>query len=107
MGFFSGDSNEATAYDQFDQQKVHKSDVSHELLSGAAAFFAAKEYEKHCAAQGKPTSHAEAKALLAGFAGVFIDKEVETHGLDFIDKEKAKHEAHNAANDQLVAAGEY
>ena len=28
----------------------------------------------------------------AGFAGVFIDREVESKGLDFVDKEKAKYE---------------
>jgi hypothetical protein len=31
-----------------------------------------------------------AKELLAGFSGAFVDREVETRGLDFIDKEKAK-----------------
>lgn len=28
----------------------------------------------------------------AGFAGAFIDREVETRGLDFIDREKAKYQ---------------
>jgi hypothetical protein len=27
---------------------------------------------------------------MAGFAGAFIDREVESKGLDFIDREKAK-----------------
>ena len=30
---------------------------------------------------------------MAGFAGAFIDREVETRGLDFIDREKAKRQA--------------
>lgn len=30
---------------------------------------------------------------MAGLAGAFIDREVETRGLDFIDSEKAKYEA--------------
>jgi hypothetical protein len=30
---------------------------------------------------------------MAGFAGAFVDREVETRGLDFIDKEKAKYHA--------------
>ena len=30
---------------------------------------------------------------MAGFAGAFIDREVETKGLDFIDREKAKRQA--------------
>ncbi|KAJ7494718.1 hypothetical protein B0H11DRAFT_1802212 [Mycena galericulata] len=106
MGFFSNDSDQAQAYSQFESGSVHKSDISHELLAGAASFFAARELEKHQAANGKPTSHAETKALLAGFAGAFIDKEVETHGLDFIDKEKAKHDAHNAAAEEVIVVEE-
>ncbi|KAJ7066950.1 hypothetical protein C8F01DRAFT_1119726 [Mycena amicta] len=114
MGFFSSDSSEAQAYDEYNGK--HKTDISHQLLAGAASFVAAREYEKHVAANGKPTSHAEAKELLyvligpiavsdpscsAGFAGAFIDREVETHGLDFVDKEKAKYEAHKAASDRV------
>jgi hypothetical protein len=34
-----------------------------------------------------------AKELLAGFAGAFIDREVETKGLDFVDTERAKYQA--------------
>ena len=77
---------------------------------------AAKAYEEHCERNGKPSDHAKAKEILyvrkapchpspthkiilcvharlnsAGFAGAFIDREVETRGLDFIDREKAKH----------------
>lgn len=36
----------------------HKASLSHELIAGAAAFEAAKAYEKHCAENGKPDSHA-------------------------------------------------
>ena len=60
----------------------HQAHMSHELLGGAAAFEvcssplfiitngltdifqAAKGYEKHCAENGKPQSHAKAKELL-------------------------------------------
>lgn len=48
---------------------------------------------------GKPESHAKAKEILAGFAGAFVDREVESKGLDFFDKEKAKHEAHKHVHD--------
>lgn len=51
---------------------------------------AAKAYENHVAENGQPESHAKAKEILAGFAGAFVDREVETKGLDFIDREKAK-----------------
>lgn len=30
---------------------------------------------------------------MAGFAGAFVDREVETKGLDFIDAERAKYQA--------------
>lgn len=42
---------------------------------------------------GQPPSHEKAKELLAGFAGAFIDREVETKGLDYVDRERAKHQA--------------
>ncbi|KAI6039817.1 hypothetical protein EDC04DRAFT_2681659 [Pisolithus marmoratus] len=51
---------------------------------------AAKAYEDHKKRNGEPDNHATAKELLAGFAGAFIDREVETKGLDFVDKQKAK-----------------
>jgi len=100
MGWFGADSDQAQAYDTY-QSTDHKASLSHELISGAAAFEAAKAYENHEAANGKPGSHAEAKELIAGFAGAFIDREAETKGLDFIDKEKAKREAAQQAQDQL------
>jgi hypothetical protein len=62
------------------QTTGHQAQVSHEALGGAAAyevwphfyFFlvvltdilqAAKAYEKHCAENGKPVSHAKAKEI--------------------------------------------
>jgi hypothetical protein len=63
---------------------------------------AAKAYEDHQAKNGKPDSHAMAKELLsvchslcgvltddftcsAGFAGAFIDREVESKGVSTLD----------------------
>jgi len=37
--------------------------------------------------------HAFAKELLAGFAGAEADRLFETKGLDFLDREEAKHKA--------------
>ncbi|PPQ97921.1 hypothetical protein CVT26_002983 [Gymnopilus dilepis] len=95
MGWFGEDSYQAQSYQQYNDTPVeeHKSSLSHELIAGAAAFEAEKAYEKHVAANGQPPNHQVAKELLAGFAGAFIDREVETKGLDFIDKEKAKRHA--------------
>jgi hypothetical protein len=42
----------------------HKAHLSHELLGGAAAFEAAREYEKHVAKNGQPQNHVLAKELL-------------------------------------------
>ncbi|EIN10650.1 hypothetical protein PUNSTDRAFT_26062, partial [Punctularia strigosozonata HHB-11173 SS5] len=92
MGWFgSADSStdQAAAYDQV-TNAPHKAELSHELISGAAAYEAAKAYEKHCRENGKPASHAEAVEIFSGIAGAFVDRMVETKGLDFIDKEKAK-----------------
>ncbi|KAF8347688.1 putative phosphoglycerate mutase family protein [Amanita rubescens] len=102
MGWFNDDSDQCNAHNQwngdFDPQP-HKAELSHELIAGAAAFEATKAYERHCAENGKPASHALAKELMAGFAGAFVDREVETKGLDFIDRERAKREAKKHLND--------
>ena len=87
----------------------HKAALSHELIAAAASYEAAKAYEDHCKRNGKPESHEKAKEILwvyvssphlarvayaftlsAGFAGAFIDRAIETKGLDFIDRERAK-----------------
>ncbi|KAF9783158.1 hypothetical protein BJ322DRAFT_1021890 [Thelephora terrestris] len=104
MGLFHHDSEESLAHESVTK---HKADLSHELMSGAAAFAAAHEYEKHVAKNGKPPSHAKAKELLAGFSGAFIDREIETRGLNAFDKEKAKHEANKKAEKALGSSGSF
>jgi hypothetical protein len=54
---------------------------------------------------GQPGSHDEAKELFAGFAGAFVDREAETRGLDFIDRERAKRDAVDQSADQLQQQG--
>ncbi|KAJ7065713.1 hypothetical protein C8F01DRAFT_1080614 [Mycena amicta] len=92
MSFFHDDSDEAQAHDQV-VSAPHKAALSHELIAAAASYEAAKAYQDHLGAKGKPESHAKAKELLAAFAGFAVGRIVETKGLDFIDKQKAKHEA--------------
>ncbi|EPQ59499.1 hypothetical protein GLOTRDRAFT_33811 [Gloeophyllum trabeum ATCC 11539] len=106
MGWFSNDSDEAQSYDQV-VNAPHKAELSHELIAAAASYEAAKAYEKHCEQNGKPQSHEEAKELLAGITGGFVDRIVETKGLDFVDREKAKHQARQRAEGALSNAGEY
>lgn len=48
---------------------------------------------------GKPVSHQFAKELLAGFAGGEVDRLAETKGADYIDREKAKHQAKRQAEE--------
>jgi len=104
MGWFDSDSDE---YQAHDESTKHQSSLSHEAMSGAAAFYAAKKYEEHVAKNGHPPNHALAKELIAGFAGAFVDKEVETRGLDFFDKEKAKHEAKKRAENAWADSPDY
>ncbi|PBP16096.1 hypothetical protein BUE80_DR013213 [Diplocarpon rosae] len=102
MGWFDGNTDESQAYEKYQNAPdEHKAKFSHELIGGAAAFEAAKAYEDHIRKNGKPTSHAEAKEILAGLAGAFIDREFETRGLDTIDRERAKHDAHKRLNEQV------
>ncbi|KAF9075772.1 cipC protein [Rhodocollybia butyracea] len=105
MGWFSEDSDQAQAYDQVNNAP-HKAELSHELLGGAASYAAMKAYEKHCADNGKPDSHAEAKELIAGFAGAFLDRMVETKGLDYVDKKKAERAAKQHV-DEIVVEDNY
>ncbi|CAM0136468.1 hypothetical protein VKS41_006716 [Umbelopsis sp. WA50703] len=71
----------------------HKSHLSHELIAGAASFAAVRAYEEKCKREGRPNNHAFAKELLAGFAAAEADKLIETKGLDFLDRQKARHHA--------------
>ncbi|KAF7365753.1 1 concanamycin induced protein c [Mycena venus] len=104
MDWFSGNSDEAQAYDQVKNAETdeHKAKLSHELIAAAASYEAAKAYEKHCEENGKPDSHAKAKEIFAGLSGAFIDRMIETKGLDTIDKQKAKHQAHKKNEEKLA-----
>ncbi|KAF8205012.1 hypothetical protein BJ912DRAFT_870620 [Pholiota molesta] len=104
MGWFDSDSDQSAAYDQV-VNAPHKAELSHELLAAAASYEAAKAYEKHVAANGQPDSHAKAKEILAALSGGFIDRMVETKGLDFVDREKAKHHANKQLEE--VSANDY
>lgn len=100
MGWFDDDSEQAQAYQQV-TERPHEAQWSHELIGGAAAYEAAKAYEDHVAENGHPDDHAKAKEILAGVIGAFVDREVETKGLDFIDRERAKRHAQEQAEAQL------
>jgi hypothetical protein len=95
----------------------NKAELSHEILAGGASFMAMKMFEDHQRKEGKhscilthpisslttnthpgkPVSHQFAKELLAGFAGGEVDRLAETKGADYIDREKAKRQARENA----------
>ncbi|KAJ5923464.1 hypothetical protein N7454_008709 [Penicillium verhagenii] len=131
MGWFDNDSEQADAANQWDNtDEHHEASFSHELLAGAASFAAARAYENHVAQNGTHTTptpftphmnladlscdiirrspnHAMAKELMAGFAGAFIDREVETKGLDFVDRERAKRHANQQIEEVNVEQFNY
>jgi hypothetical protein len=55
---------------------------------------------------GRPENHAMAKELVAAVTGAFVDRETETHGMDFIDKEKPKYEVRQQAVQGLADSGQ-
>jgi hypothetical protein len=57
---------------------------------------------------GQPVSHAFAKELLVGLAGVEVDRLAETKGADWVDREKAKrHAKENVENMYDQQYGQY
>ncbi|KAI9568496.1 hypothetical protein HD554DRAFT_2098587 [Boletus coccyginus] len=74
--------------------------LSHELIAAAASYEAMKAWNDHKENKGEEVSHSTAKEILAGAAGFFIDRMVETKGLDALDKHKAKKQAEEHYKDQ-------
>ncbi|GAA5797077.1 hypothetical protein EDC94DRAFT_594373 [Helicostylum pulchrum] len=89
------------AYNEINAVEVpteeHKSSWTHQFLGSAAAFAAMRAYDKKQENDGNPQDHALAKELLAGFAGGAVDTLVETKGMDWVDKRKAKQQAEEEA----------
>ncbi|KAF9223393.1 hypothetical protein BS17DRAFT_754420 [Gyrodon lividus] len=104
--WFTHDSDEAQAHAQVTDES-HTAKLSHELIAAAASYEAAKAYEHHVAKNGKPVNHQKAVELLAALSGGFIDRIVETKGLNAIDKERAKRDAHKRAESALSQSGDY
>ncbi|KAI6867950.1 hypothetical protein KC323_g3275 [Hortaea werneckii] len=98
FGWGEGQDHYDRVYNQ-DQGDEHEGRFSHELLAGGAAFGAMKLFEDEQRREGKQINHAFAKELIAGIAGGEVDKLCETKGADYIDRERAKHEARRRAED--------
>jgi hypothetical protein len=93
----TGDAKEAR--DEVYDGQPHESKLSHELIGSAAAFEGMRLWEKKQREEGKTVNHGLAKELLAAAVGFEVDKLVETKGLDFIDRERAKHHAKKQAEE--------
>ncbi|KAI6089569.1 hypothetical protein F4821DRAFT_231330 [Hypoxylon rubiginosum] len=85
--------------DEIYDGQPHESKISHELIGGGAAFEAMKLFEDRQRKEGKTVNHAFAKEMLVGIAGAEVDKLFETKGLDYMDREKAKHQAKKQAEE--------
>ena len=117
----TADSDQAQAHDQIVNGGDNRPQFTHELAAGGAAYFAAREYEKHCDAngtflpcyerpswpstnptchKGQPGSHQEAKELLAGFAGAFADREIEPRMENAYDRRRIQQDAVQQCQDQ-------
>ncbi|KAF8548886.1 CipC1 protein [Imleria badia] len=84
--------------DEFDT--THHGNITHDVLGGAIAYEAAKAYEDHCAKNGKPYSHAEAKEIFAAFTVAAVTHLAETKGRDAWD-------AHKEAQAQKLAQEQF
>ncbi|KAK7953226.1 hypothetical protein PG996_014122 [Apiospora saccharicola] len=82
--------------DDFNPQK-HDSSFLHEAVAGGAAFEAMKLFEDRQRKNGEVVKHGFAKEMIAGFAAAEVDKLAETKGMDYLDREKAKHQAKKQA----------
>ncbi|KZO97783.1 hypothetical protein CALVIDRAFT_454481, partial [Calocera viscosa TUFC12733] len=74
-------------------QEEHKGSWTHEAIAAAAGFAAMKAWESHVKASGQEPTHEVMKETLAAIAAAEVDKLVETKGLDWVDKERAQHDA--------------
>ncbi|KAG9229768.1 hypothetical protein BJ875DRAFT_474004 [Amylocarpus encephaloides] len=97
MPFGWGESEQSYQQLHDDGYEKHESSFGHEALAGAASFGAFKIFEDRQRKEGKPVSHQFAKELLVGIAGAEVDRLVETKGLDYVDREKAKRHARENA----------
>jgi hypothetical protein len=78
---------------------------------GFSNYLAMKAYEDHVRRTGEQVSHPLMKEMLAGFAAAEVDKLFETKGLDYLDREKAKHraiqQAHALAEEKYGPGGTF
>ncbi|CAO3698137.1 hypothetical protein G6F70_005870 [Rhizopus microsporus] len=81
------------------EQEENKAEWTHELLSAAAGFAAMRAYNKKKEEEGAnpENDHHLAKQMIAALAAASVDHLVETKGMDWVDRHKAKKEAEEEA----------
>ncbi|KAB5575945.1 hypothetical protein GE09DRAFT_609810 [Coniochaeta sp. 2T2.1] len=93
FGFDDGRQARDEVYNSSSAPQEREGKFSHELLGGAAAFEAMHLFENQQRSKGEAVNHGFAKEMIAAFAGAEVDKLAETKGMDFVDRERAKHHA--------------
>src|SRR5208283_4099350 len=96
MGPF-GREHAERAYGQVYGGGMPHTDVTHELLAGAAAFEAVRMYEHHREREGIVEHHELGKEMLAGFAAAEIDKHFQEGRFGHLDREQARRMAREHA----------
>jgi len=74
-------------------QEEHKASWTHEAVAAAAGFAATQAWEAHVKAGGKEPSHEVMMETLSAIAAAEVDKLIETKGLNWIERERAQHDA--------------
>ncbi|KAF9995336.1 hypothetical protein BGZ79_010971 [Entomortierella chlamydospora] len=95
MGHHHHHEKHRAAHDEVYSHPKHESHWTHEIVAGAAAFAAMKKYQD----SNPDSKHKLTKEIFAALAAAEADKLFETKGLDFIDREKAKHAAKKHADE--------
>ncbi|GAA5874466.1 hypothetical protein JCM1840_000788 [Sporobolomyces johnsonii] len=103
--YFEDESYQAQSYNEVYNGQKHKHHLTHDAIAGAAAYEGMKMYQEHCAKNGKPGSHQQAKDLLAAFAAAAATNLIETKGLDALDKHKAQQLAKQQAEHAVDQKG--
>ncbi|KAJ6453444.1 hypothetical protein C8R47DRAFT_1083432 [Mycena vitilis] len=91
MGWFSEDSEEAEAYLELTTAPPD-AQLSHEIISAAAAYEASEAYQAHVKMQGRPHSFVKAKEVLAALTVILVEHIVDSRGLTTIDRAKVADE---------------
>ncbi|KAI8370090.1 hypothetical protein EDC96DRAFT_503021 [Choanephora cucurbitarum] len=75
----------------------HKAEWTHQLLAAAGGFAAMRALNNRKEESGEEVDHSTAKEILAAAAAGAVDNFIETKGMDWFDRHRAKKEAEEEA----------